>query len=122
MFIIVCIGGTMKITKAKEIVKLLADGVDPLTGEIYQLESPYQQPDIIRALHVALIGIDLLEKQENKQNKFPQNAGRTWSTEDNERLITDYDNGESIKDLAEKYERTVGAIRSRLVKLGRILP
>ena len=40
----------MDADKAIEIVKSLADGVDPHTGERYPSDSPYQNADTVRAL------------------------------------------------------------------------
>lgn len=37
-----------------KILLLLADGIDPDTGEIYDNDSPYQSPTITRALYQAL--------------------------------------------------------------------
>ena len=44
--------------RAIEIVKSLADGVDPFTGERYSSDSPYQNADMVRALYLALDGLD----------------------------------------------------------------
>ena len=40
----------MENSKALRIIKILADGVDPTTGEVFDQNSPYQNPDVIRAL------------------------------------------------------------------------
>lgn len=37
-----------------EILQALAAGTDPVTGEIFPADSPYNQPEIIRALFFAL--------------------------------------------------------------------
>ena len=50
---------------------------------------------------------------------LPANAGQLWTEGEEQRLITDYKAGDSIKDLAAKRRRTESAIRSRLVRLGR---
>lgn len=49
----------MDIIRAKEIVRSLADGVDPTTGEVLPAENVYNSPEIIRALFT------LLEQTEN---------------------------------------------------------
>lgn len=43
-------------TRAIEIVRQLADGIDPTTGERFPPDSPYQQADTVRALYLALDG------------------------------------------------------------------
>ena len=40
----------MEIREAQSIVKNLAEGVDPNTGEVFAPDSPYNEPRIIRAL------------------------------------------------------------------------
>ena len=42
----------MDIFEARSIVKSLAKGVNPVTGEVFGDESPYNHPHIIRALFV----------------------------------------------------------------------
>ena len=44
----------MEPERAIEIVQILADGVDPYSGERFPSSSPYQQADTVRALHLAL--------------------------------------------------------------------
>lgn len=48
------------------------------------------------------------------------NAYLPWDKESDKYLIRLYDEGQSIKEIAEIFERTNGAIRSRLKKLGKI--
>lgn len=43
--------------RAKEIIRRLADGRDPATGDLFPPNSPYQQADTVRALYVALGGL-----------------------------------------------------------------
>lgn len=40
----------MEVERAREIIKQLADGVDPTTGEILPREGVYNKPEVIRAL------------------------------------------------------------------------
>ncbi len=48
----------MEIEQVKKILRLLADGTDPFTGEIYPEGSPYHNPETIRALYKALLLIE----------------------------------------------------------------
>lgn len=45
---------TMDTAKAKELLAGLAEGVNPLTGEILPDDSICNQPEIVRALHTVL--------------------------------------------------------------------
>ncbi len=47
-----------------------------------------------------------------------ENAGRPWSIESDAELQNRWKNGEKIKDLATHFQRSDGAIRSRLSRLG----
>ena len=47
----------MEEQKALEIVMQLADGVDPKTGSPLPPESPYQEPETIRALFMAVLAL-----------------------------------------------------------------
>jgi tetratricopeptide (TPR) repeat protein len=51
-----------------------------------------------------------------------KSTGRPWTEEEEQRLIADYDAGDSMEKLTTKYQRTEGAIKARLVRLGRIEP
>ena len=66
----------MDIIRAREIVRTLADGVDPTTGEILPVDSVYNSPDVIRALFT------LLETTSEKKRVEPipnRNAGKSWT-------------------------------------------
>lgn len=110
----------MEIGKAVEIISALANGIDPYTGEVMSKDSPYQNPDTVRALFLALKGLGALESREKRVNNLPGNAGKPWSHEEEQELITAFDQGISIKELSVKHGRTHGAIQSRLIKMGKL--
>lgn len=45
-----------------------------------------------------------------------------WDAEEDQSLVADFESGTPIKDLAQTHQRTEGAIRSRLMKLGKLAP
>lgn len=111
---------TMQTSEALKILQALADGVNPDTGEVFPAESPYQHPQVVRALMTA---IRLLERQQNRERRtrlLPGNAGKTWDDDEEQRLCRDYGAGTSVKELAARHGRTERAIESRLIKLGKI--
>ena len=112
----------MEITKTLEIIKALSQGVDPYTGEIYLPDSPYQHPDTIRALFEAINALEKMRERSKKQESLPENTGKAWSTEEDNLLIEQFDKGMSVKELSKDQKRTEGAIKSRLLKLGKISP
>jgi hypothetical protein len=44
----------MDISKALRTVRFLADAVNPITGEVFPDDSPYQHPSVIRSLYEAV--------------------------------------------------------------------
>ena len=110
----------MDVAEAIRIIKALADGVDPFTSEAFPADSPYQQADTVRALYLALEALDQLDKTISKENRLPDNAGKPWQAQEDEDLIIAFDDGVTIQELARRHQRTVGSIKSRLVKLGKL--
>ena len=110
----------MDTTKSLEIIRALADGVDPHTGEEFSADSPYQHPQTIRALFVATQALERVKKAGDRQQRLPDNAGKAWADEEDHRLVLAFDSGKTVKQLAEEHQRTEGSIRSRLVKHGKI--
>ena len=117
----------MELNKAKEIVKTLADGVDPTTGEALPHESPYNDPGVIRALFTVLGSIKAANKpkktneqkqRDNIDSGRPKNAGFPWTEELKTEVASKFRSGASIDELSEHFERTKGSIVSELMKQG----
>ena len=103
-----------------QILLALAEGRHPLTGEALPEESCYQSAKVLRAL---LAGIEALEKTAGKKDRvLPGAAGNPWDAEEDAILVADFESGTAIKELAQTHRRTEGAIRSRLMKLGKLVP
>ena len=115
----------MEQDKALSILKTLADGVDPATGEQFPADSPYQHPDTIRALFWAVQAMGGAPARSQKQaaprpEGGPTNAGKPWSEEEDMHLGKAFDAGRTIDELAQTHKRSRWAIEARLVKLGKI--
>ncbi len=112
--------GTAEAAESLRILRALAEGKHPFTGEELPEESCYQSAKVLRAL---LAGIEALGKAAKRKSRIlPAEAGKSWSTEEDQTLIAEFEKGTSIKDLAQKHQRTQGAIHSRLMKLGKVPP
>lgn len=105
----------MDILRAREIIEGLADGVNPLTGEVLPPEDSCNQADVIRAFHTILSALS-----KKKQKPQPENAGKPWTSEDDRALSKMYEEGKTRKEICEYFKRSTGAITSRLVRLGKI--
>jgi hypothetical protein len=112
----------MEISEAIKIIKTVADGINPFTGEVFSGDSVYQQPQMVRALYRAVGALEVRERYERKKRQLPENAGKQWTEEDDNQLISGFDSGEKIRDLARKFKRTYGSIEARLEILGKIEP
>ena len=107
--------------EAKQIVEVLARGVDPETGEALGADSPVHNRHVIRALFMAAHALaDAAAAR--RPRELPANVGKPWTLEEDQLLCEGFDGGLSIAELAEKHARAKGGIRSRLIRLGRIDP
>ena len=120
----------MELSEARPIIRTLAQGVDPITGEVFTADSPYNHPSIIRALfavhdHARRTGGALgpdEKRQRNVEQGRPRNAGLPWSEEDRARVASGFEHGEAVETLATELERTRSAIQSELVRQGLLEP
>ena len=115
----------MESTKALAVLKALANGTDPATGEPFPAGSAYQHPETVRALFSAIGMLDnaappASPKPATAGKSAPENSGRPWSEEEDVRLGKTYDSGKSIEELAGMHKRSKWAIEARLARLGKI--
>lgn len=106
----------MDIEYAKDILIGLADGVNPLTGEVLPEADSCNQIEIVRALNTVLRALDGPKKVREK----PANAGKVWTEKEDALLCEMYDSGAKRMDMSVHFKRSSGAIAARLVRLGKI--
>jgi hypothetical protein len=110
-------------SKALAIVSALANGINPLTGEAFPADAPYQAPDVIRALYQAVRMLETgAQRRTRTRSTLHANAGTPWTEEEDQKLLSRFDGGCSITELAKAHGRTQGGIRVRLERHGRISP
>jgi hypothetical protein len=107
--------------KALSIVSALANGVNPLTGEVFAPDSPYQAADIVRALFLAARALQAPARPKARTG-LPSNTGKPWTEEEDCKLLTEFDRGRPAQELAQAHSRTLAGIQARLEKHGRIPP
>lgn len=110
----------MELDQALVIVRSLANGVDPDNGEIFAPQSPYQRPQVVRALYQAAICMERIERFDRRRKTMPAKTGTAWTEDDDRRLLAAFDAGRALQELAAAHERTMGAVRARLLKYGRL--
>lgn len=110
----------MNPSEALTVVRSLANGVDPGTGEAFGADSVYQRADIVRALFVAANALERSERFSRRRDDLPAKAGQPWTEDEDRKLLASFDAGRGLQELAAAHERTQTGIRARLVKYGRL--
>jgi hypothetical protein len=106
--------------QALAVVRSLANGVDPESGEVFPAESAYQRPQIVRALYEAATALERVERFERRKAQMPVKTGEPWSEDEDRKLLAAFDAGRGLQELAAAHERTMAGVRARLIKYGRI--
>ncbi len=76
-----------------------------------------KQPEVDSSI---LGSLTFNEVKTEANNYLLDRAGTAWSLEEDLKLSDMYDRNIPIREIADKHKRSVGAIRSRLTKLGKI--
>ena len=94
----------------------LADGRDPETGAVLPRDHVFQQPDVIRALAIA---VDTVRGYFLWRDSItPTRAGSGWTEEEEQALRLAFEAGRPMQKIAGEHQRTVCAIANRLESLG----
>ena len=97
-----------------EILQGLSEGVDTTTGEIVE---GLTEDTKLQLFEMSLYFDERLKARERLEEEHPQN-GQKWTEEEDEALLAGWQEGKTVKELAQLHARTQGAIRSRLMKIG----
>ncbi|HYF42124.1 MAG TPA: hypothetical protein VEA35_06700 [Ramlibacter sp.] len=109
----------MELQTAREIIDTLARGIHPVNGEVMPEDSPYNEPQVIRALFTVSQALGAAPAAKPRR-ELPPNAGKPWSPEDDARLAAAFDAGQTLDQLPALFGRTRHSVEARLVKLGRL--
>lgn len=116
----------MELCKAVEITRALAKGINPTTGEAFAENSPYNHPDIVRALYEVVERMPKskktleLRQQENAAKGIPLNSGLPWTDESRAATAKSYAEGTAIEKIAAEQKRSSYAILAELKRQGAI--
>jgi len=105
----------MDINKAKEIISVLAEGIDPTTGEVLPEDHICNKVEVVRALYALLQNEGAVSKK-----KEYENSGKKWTAEEDFLLKELFEKGYKKGELQKTFMRSKGSIDARLVKLGLI--
>ena len=109
----------MKTSEALKLLRPLAEGYDPITGELFSEDSPYQNANIVRAMYSAIRVLENELSGVKKKSKYA-NAGNPWKEEDDRKLVKLYDGGTTMQELSKMFNRSELSIRFRLAKFGKV--
>ncbi len=130
----------MESTQALKLLTALSNGINPITAEAFPAESPYQHPDIVRALFHAVRVLEegrtaggqsanqlagdranakVIADPSHASNR-PGKAGKPWSQPEDDELLAAYDAGQTIEALAQAHQRSRLGVEARLARYGRV--
>ena len=110
----------MQQARARQILQSLIQGVDPVSGAELPRETVLQHAEVLRALLAGLAALEQTAARAQRRAQLPDNVGRSWTTEEESRLVTAFKRGDSPVVIARQHGRTLRAIEARLEKLGLI--
>ena len=110
----------MEIHEALEVIRKLADGLHPETGQAVSGDSMYQHPRAVRALNRAVMALEFQQAREHARNSLPANAGKPWSNTEDAQICEELRRGVNFQEIARTHGRTLGSIVARLIRLGKI--
>jgi hypothetical protein len=120
------------------ILKQQSSRIDPYTGKIFETNSSHDNIQLSGALHHIIEFVeDILPRKprlkrvrkarlrregrlRRERPPRPDMAGRSWSDEESRWLVEQFNEGIGILELAIRHQRTKGAIRAQLKRLGKM--
>jgi hypothetical protein len=111
-------GLIMQEQRARKILQSLVEGVDPATGVELDPGTVLQRADVLRALLAGVSALDQVSARAQRRAQLPDNVGRPWTADEERALVTAFQSGDALIDVAARHRRTLRAIEARLERLG----
>jgi hypothetical protein len=108
----------MREQRARQILQALIQGLDPETGAELPPDSVLQSARVLRALLAGAAALRAFEARALRRSQLPRNVGRPWDAAEETSLVTAFEAGTALAELAEAHGRTIRAIEARLEHLG----
>jgi hypothetical protein len=113
-------GSVMQEQRARKILQALVQGVDPTTGAELEAGTVLQRADVLRALLAGVTALEQNSARAQRRAQLPDNVGLPWTADEERNLVSAFQGGDSLSDIATKHGRTLRAIEARLERLGLI--
>ena len=110
----------MQEQRARKILQALVQGVDPTTGAELEAGTVLQRAEVLRALLAGVAALEQISARAQRRAQLPENVGLPWSSDEERMLVSEFQSGDSLTDIASKHGRTLRAIEARLERLGLI--
>jgi RNA polymerase sigma-70 factor (ECF subfamily) len=107
---------------ATMILKTLIEGREPGSLEPLPAGSVIHRADVLRAMLAAVAALERVDIRTKRRAALPDNAGCTWTAEEDSRLVAAFKAGESPQAIAKRHSRTLRAIEARLQRMGLLAP
>jgi len=104
--------------RARQILQALIQGVDPFDGKELPSGTVLQQADVLRAMLAGVASLEQDAVRASRRAQLPSNIGRSWTEEENTKLVEAFKAGDNLGEIAIRHGRTLRAIEARLEKLG----
>src|SRR3954466_5197804 len=110
----------MQERRARQILQALIQGVDPFDGSELPSGTVLQHADVLRALLAGVAALEQDAARATRRAQLPRNIGRSWSAEENSKLVAAFQAGETLGGVALRQGGRLRASEARLEKLGLI--
>jgi DNA-binding NarL/FixJ family response regulator len=110
----------MRDQQARHILQALVNGIDPFTERDLAAGTVLQHADVMRAMLAGCSALEERTARASRRSQQPRNIGKTWTPEEQERLVQAFKSGEDLEQIAARHGRTIRGIESRLEILGMI--
>ncbi|MCC6954689.1 MAG: hypothetical protein IT290_11270, partial [Deltaproteobacteria bacterium] len=107
----------MDIKTCVNTLRSLAEGLDPLTGRPLTAASITEQDSVRDSL---LQAADFMTRFGAQQSSPKTSRGRAWTSDEESRLVREFESGRSIEAISTDLHRSSSAIQARLFRLGKL--
>src|SRR4051812_24232340 len=108
----------MQERRARQIPQALIQGVDPFDGSELPSGTVLQNADVLRALLAGVAALEQDAARASRRAQLPRNIGRSWSADENSKLVAAFQAGEKLVEGALRPGGAVRAIQARPQKPG----